>query len=242
MAATRQEAIPATRQPSEPSMTAMWAGPTALAGPSFAGGGPLIRRRPAQILARHELDKVSIWMRILHDIEKLFSTSASVVPGGWFGLVVLGVLVAVLVIVVLSWVRPAGGRRLRSGPVLGDKPRTTADYRRAAARFAAAGDYGQAIVEGVRAVAAELEERKILPPRPGRTADELAIEAGAELPGLAAELRTVTRLFDDVRYGDKPGTQAGYELVGQVGERVRTAPVTVTDGGPPAAAGLLVPR
>jgi len=208
----------------------------------LAAGGPLIRRRPAQILARHELDKVSIWTRILHDIQQLFNGSASVVPGGWFGLVVLGVILVVLLIVVLSWARPAVRRRVRSAPVLDGKARTAEDYRRAAARFAASADYGQAIVEGVRAVAAEIEERKVLSPRAGRTANELAAEAGAELPGLAADLLAVTLLFDDVRYGDRPGTEAGYKLVGQVDKRVRTAPVTVTDGGPPAAAGLLVPR
>jgi hypothetical protein len=210
--------------------------------PRPLAGGPLIGRRAAQILARHELAKVSIWTRILHDIGQLFSVSANAVPGGWFGLIVLGVIVAVLIIVALSWARPATGRRLRARPVLGDKARTARDYRQTAARFAAAGDYGQAIVEGVRAVAAELEERKILSPRPGRTASELSVEAGAELPRLATELRAVTRLFEDVRYGDRPGTQAGYELVCEVDGQVQTAPMTLTGGNQPAAADSLVPR
>ncbi len=83
-------------------------------------------------------------------------------------------------------------------------------------RLAEAGEYGEAIMEGVRAIAAELDERAILPPRVGRTAHELAAEAGGELPALAADLSAVTRLFDDVRYGDRPGTQAGYDLVGRV--------------------------
>lgn len=220
----------------------MWLAPIAGAAPPSVAGGPLIGRRAAQIMARHELDKVSIWARILHDIEQLFSASASAVPGGWFGLIVLGVIVVVLVIVALSWARPAAGRRLRARPVLGDKARTAQDYRQAAARYAAAGDYGQAIVDGVRAVAAELEERKILSPRPGRTANELSVEAGAELPVLATELRAVTRLFDDVRYGDKPGTQAGYELVCKVDGQVQAAPMTLTGDRQPAAADLLVPR
>lgn len=220
----------------------MWLAPIAGAAARSVAGGPLIGRRPAQILARHELDKVSIWDRILRDIVQLFNASASAVPGGWFGLIVLGVIVAVLIVVAASWARPAVGRRLRARPVRSDGARTAQDYRQAAARFAAAGNYGQAIVEGVRAVAAELEERKILPPRLGRTADELAVEAGAELPGLAGDLRTITRLFDDVRYGDLPGTQTGYELVRQVDGRVQAAPVTMTGGKQPAAADSLVPR
>jgi len=208
----------------------------------LAGGGPLISRRQGQILARRELDKVSIWARILHDIGQLFSASASAVPGGWFGLVVFGVLIAVLIVVTLTWARPRARRRIRAGSVLGGQTQTAQDYRRSAARFAEAGDYSQAIIDGVRAIAAEMEERGILRARLGRTANEVAIEAGAELPALARELRAVMRLFDDVRYGDRSGTPGGYELVGQVDGRVRTAPVTVTDGNRSVAADLLVPR
>jgi hypothetical protein len=220
----------------------MWLGTAAAAVPRIIGGGPLIGRRQAQILARRELGKVSIWARILHDIEKLFNTSANAVPGGWFGLVVFGVIIAVLIIAILTWVRPSAGRGIRARPLLGGKGRTALDYRRSATSFAEAGDYSQAIVEAVRAIAAELEERGILPPRLGRTADEFAVEAGGELPELATDLRAVTRLFDDIRYGDRAGTQAGYELVGRVDSRVRTAPATTTDGNRAAAADLLVPR
>ena len=220
----------------------MWLGPAAVAVPRITDGGPLIGRRPAQILARRELGKVSIWVRILHDIERLFNTSANAVPGGWFGLVVFGVLVAVLVIAVVTWARPSAGRRIRPRSVLDGKARTAQEYRQSATRLADAGDYSGAIVEAVRAIAAELDERGILPPRLGRTADELAVEAGREIPGLAADLLAVTRLFDDVRYGDRPGTRAGYTMACQAYDRVRTAPVTTTDGNRAAAADLLVPR
>ena len=126
-------------------------------------------------------------------------------PTGWFGLIVLGVLAAVLVVVILVWVRPARHRRERQSAVIGNKTRTAQDYRKSAARLAAAGDFSAAIIDGVRAIAAELEERGILPPRLGRTANELAAEAAAELPTLTADLRSVTGLFDDIRYGDRPG-------------------------------------
>jgi hypothetical protein len=205
-------------------------------------GGRLIGRRAAQILARRELEKVSIWQRILHALEHLFTASSNAVPGGWFGLVVLGVLVAALIVAIVTWARPSLRRRLRTGAVLADKARTAEDYRRSAVRFAEAGDYRAAIVDGVRAIAAELEERGILPPRPGRTADELAVEAGGQLPHLADNLRAVTRLFDDVRYGDRPGSESGYGLVVRVDATVRTAPVTASDRQPSSAADLLVPR
>jgi hypothetical protein len=116
------------------------------------------------------------------------------------------------------------------------------DYRRNARELAAAGDYAGAIVAGVRAIAADLDERAILPSQPGRTADELAAEAGRELPALAADLRTVTRLFDDVRYGDKDGSLAGYQLVSRVDEAVSAARPRVSAAAETATAGFWVPR
>jgi len=205
-------------------------------------GGPLIGRRAAQILARRELEKVSIAERILRDLEHLFKASQNAVPGGWFGLIVLGVLIIALIVVVVTWVRPTVRTRIRAGAVLPDAARTAQDYRRSAARFAEAGDFAAAIVDGVRGIASELDERGILTPRLGRTADELAVEAGAELPHLADELRAVTRLFDDVRYGDRPGTDTGYQRVAAVDASVRTAPATARGPQQAAAAGLRVPR
>jgi len=80
-----------------------------------------------------------------------------------------------------------------------------------------------------------------VPARPGRTADELAFEAGRELPELAPDLRRAMTLFDDILYGDKSGSGAGYELVALVDAAVRTADVVPgTQAAQPA--GLAVPR
>jgi hypothetical protein len=45
------------------------------------------------------------------------------------------------------------------------------------------------------------EERAIIDPRPGRTAQEAANDIGARLPGLAARLHLAAGLFDEVEYG-----------------------------------------
>ena len=200
----------------------------------LAAGGPLIGRREGQRLARRELAEVGLLQRILNWIGRLFGGASHLVPHGWFGLIVLGVIAVAAVLVVLFWVRPARAGRSAALPVLAGAARTAQDYRADAERLAAAGDYGGAIVQGVRAIAAELEQRKILPPRPARTADELAFEAGSELPETADDLRTVTRLFDDVRYGDRDGTDAGYQLVRRVDAQVRTARVAAAAAGPAA--------
>jgi hypothetical protein len=128
-------------------------------------------------------------------------------------------VVVAAVIAGLIWLGPArrSGRR-SSAAVLTGAPLTAADHRRNAERLAAAGDYGEAIAERVRAIAVDLERRAVLSPRPGRTADELAAETAAALPpgalpGGPARLHDAARLFDDVRYGGRAGSQAGYEQV-----------------------------
>lgn len=217
-----------------------------------AGPGPLIGRVPAQKLARRELAqlaKLPLWERLLNDLGHLLGGSGNAIPRGWFGLGVFAILAAGLIAVVMTWTRPGAERRARGGGVLGGKARSAREYRAEAERLAGSGDYSRAIVEGVRAIAAEFEERGILLARPGRTANEVAAEAGAELPGLASDLGTVTRLFDDVRYGDRPGTVTGYELVSRVDALARTAsPATAkradadADAGSQGPGQLAVPR
>ncbi len=215
---------------------------SAAAAATRLAGGPLIGRRAAQRLARHELAEMSIWQRIWQWLTRLPGAAGSLVPGGWFGLIALAVLAVLAITIVVFWARPARSRRATAESVLGGEPLTARDYRRAADLRAAAGDYAGAVIEGVRAIAAELDERGVLQPRPGRTADELAFEAGSELPGLADDLRTVTQLFDDIRYGDRAGNLTGYQLVSRVDQEVRAARPMAGAGSPPAMAGPAVPR
>jgi hypothetical protein len=203
---------------------------------------PLIGRRAARILARRELSRENFLQRLLHDLERFLHVGGSAIPTGWFGLIVLAVLAVVLVVVIFAFVRPGRPSRNRQSAVVGNKTRTAHDYRKSAARLAASGDFGAAIIDGVRAVAAELEERGILRPKLGRTAHELATEAAAELPALAADLRSATGMFDDIRYGDHPGTEAGYQLVSRLDAAVRTTAATAGGSRPAEISGLGVPR
>jgi Domain of unknown function (DUF4129) len=204
------------------------------------GHAPLIGRHAARQLARRELAEASFWQRVLNWIARLLNGAAAPVPGGWFGLMALAALAVLAVAAVLAWARPGRPRRV-AAPVLGRQSRTAAEHLREAERLAAAGAFAGAIIEGVRAIAADLDEREILVARPGRTADELAEEASRELPGLASDLRAVTRLFDDVRYGDREGTPAGYARVSQVAVEVRAA--RAGTGGPEQVApALAAPR
>jgi hypothetical protein len=186
---------------------------------------------------------VSFWQRILHWLARLLHGARGAVPGGWPGLIILVALAAAAIVVVFYWVRPTPRRRAATRAVLGGRAASASDHRREAERRAAGGDFGGAIVYRVRAIAVELEERGIVPPRPGRTADELAAEAGRALRALGPDLRRVAGLFDDVRYGDRPGSAEGYALVMRVDADVRSTRATVSaDPLPPVLAGLGVPR
>ena len=87
---------------------------------------------------------------------------------------------------------------------LGGTVRTAAEHRAEADRLATEGDWAEAVLERFRAVSRALEEDAVLVPQPGRTADEVAREAGAWLPGLSADLAAGAQLFDGVRYGGRP--------------------------------------
>jgi hypothetical protein len=68
-----------------------------------------------------------------------------------------------------------------------------------------------------------LEERSLIEPRPGRTADEAAVQAGQSLPECAASLRAGARLFDDIWYGGRLATAASDQALRHLDEQVRSA-------------------
>ena len=201
---------------------------------SGAGPGPAFGRRAARQLARRELSRpiyhrgTPLTQRIPGAIgrwlARLFDAASGAVPGGWWALVGLAALAVIAVAAVAAWIGPVSARHRR--PAGGPLPGTAVaarDLRMRAERLAAAGDFTGAVIERVRAIAAELDERGTLPPRAGRTADELAAEAALALPAEAAELGSAARLFDDVRYGDRAGTAAGYRRIRDLDGRIHAA-------------------
>jgi len=143
-------------------------------------------------------------------------------PGGWF---TISVLLIVLAAAVLAAVH-VGRRMLRDGdrhpPLFGTAQLSAAEHRAAAQRYAASEEWGEAIRHRLRAVARELEETGVVHPAVGRTATELARDAGAALPSLAGELLRAAETFNDVNYGELPATPEGYRIVADLDERVRS--------------------
>ena len=64
----------------------------------------------------------------------------------------------------------------------------------------------------------------MLDPVPGRTANELARDAGDRLPGLASEFANAATAFNDVTYGELPGTPAAYQMIADLDDHLGPAP------------------
>jgi hypothetical protein len=196
-----------------------------------AAAGPApVSRREGQQLARAELSKamyhpgLPIIERIEQAISRFLNSAGVSVPVGWWSIVALAALAVIIVAAVLAWIGPVARSRSRTAdPLLSSTQLSARGHREQAERLAAAGDYSAAIIESVRAIAMELEERGVLPPRVGRTADEFAAEAGQALPGHSAGLREAAQLFDDVRYGERAGTASGYQRLRDLDARLRSA-------------------
>jgi hypothetical protein len=165
------------------------------------------------------------------EVSDLLTAASTVTPGGGVGLLVIVVFV-VLLLVALRW-RLGGVRQVStSGPGLfGDRSRTADEYRAAAEQHAAARRWTEASQERMRALVRALEERSVLDPRPGRTADEAAADAGRALPEHASTLRDAARLFDDLTYGGRTGTEQTYALLRDLDSRLRRAKPQFTDAG-----------
>ena len=202
-----------------------------LAKPVYAHARPTLVRRILGWLG-HQLS--GLW-------DKAFGSGGGGSGDGWVG--VLIVLLLLIVIVVLV--------RLRFGPVrrrvvaehaLFDEtaPLDAAGYRRVAEEHAAGGRWAEAVRARLRAVIAALEERAVLDPRPGRTADVAAREAGALLPEQAPALLAAARVFDDIWYGEASAGPEDYQRLVAVDEAVGAARMRVT-APDPGLAGDSVP-
>lgn len=154
---------------------------------------------------------------------------AGQLPGGWFTILVTTLIVIAVTVLLIRIARRAV--RTKGGADFGlfESGELTAAEHRATAELAASqGDWTSAIRHRLRAVARQLEERTILTPVPGRTANELATDAARELPSLAAEFRASAEIFNDVSYGERPGTEQSYRRIAELDDHIRDAPVLVS--------------
>lgn len=161
---------------------------------------------------------------------------ASSVDRGW--LTIAAVLaVTAIVVAVAVYIARRTMRTNRGGDyeLFGAGQLTAAQHRATAESYAAEGNWAAAIRHRLRAVARQLEETGVLTPVPGRTANELATDAGEALTHLTGELSRAATTFNDVTYGERPGTPEAYRMIADLDDHIRsraTGPATV---GEPAA-------
>lgn len=163
---------------------------------------------------------------------RLLQKTASI-PGGWLTTAVLLTVLAIAVIVAIHIARRTMRSR-RSGDyqLFEAAQLTAAQHRETAERYAAEGNWTAAIRHRLRAIARQLEETGVLNPAPGRTANELARDAGEVLPHLTDELSRAATAFNDVTYGEVPGTQSAYQMIVDLDDHLRMrAPTAASAAG-----------
>lgn len=185
-------------------------------------------------------DRLTEWLDEL--LYRLIMKGSSI-PGGWFTIALLALLVVVAFVVAVRIARRTMRTNRGAGQGLfGIHELSAAEHRSTAEGHAAQGNWAAAIRHRLRAVARQLEEIGVLNPVPGRTANELARDAGELLPGSASDLRRAATVFNDVTYGERPGTEAEYRMVADLDDALRrhaapsgaeTADATVTDSWVP---------
>lgn len=181
-----------------------------------------IDRDAARDAAQNELSKAiyprpSLTDQFLDWLDRLLyrlTAEAASLPGGWITVTVLVLLAVIAVLVVIRIARRAmrstatASDELFAGHVL-----SAAEHRAAAQRHAAQGEWTPAIQHRLRAVARRLEEDEVLATSSGRTATEIAHDAGRELPQLASHFASAAEVFNDVSYGEVSGSEERYQLV-----------------------------
>ncbi|WNM23870.1 DUF4129 domain-containing protein [Demequina capsici] len=181
-------------------------------------------------------DRIAQWLSDV--LNNLLSSDG----GG--GLTPLGYVLALLVVAALigaaiAIARPLlARRRTERADVLAGEARSASELEAAAQAAASRALWREAVVDRFRAIVRSAEERALIDPRPGRTADEASADTAAVVPAVAHELRLAARVFDEVRYSDRPATESDYAAVSQAADALasaRRAPTSVpTPTGPSA--------
>jgi hypothetical protein len=162
------------------------------------------------------MDRLGEWLQEL--IYRVIVKGASI-PGGWLTITVLAIVVLVAFIVAVRIARRTmQTNRGGDAGLFGIHELSAAEHRATAEALAAQGNWAAAIRHRLRAVARQLEETGLLNPVPGRTANELARDAGELLPAFEGELRRAATVFNDVTYGEQPGTEPNYRMIADLDE------------------------
>ncbi len=157
-----------------------------------------------------------------------------------FGIVLIAVAAAVLIGLAIWLVKPrlnpadkVGDEVFSAGDVL-----TSAQHRAAARTAAGRGSYGDAVAEQFRAIVRSAEERAVIDPQPGRTAEEVSSRLRRPFPQLDVQLHDAGSTFNGVRYGNSPADRTDFDRLAVLDEQLLEARPVYG----PAATELVSPR
>ena len=187
--------------------------------PVLPGAGEA-RRWAAEELAKPEYRDAapswldSLWRNFLDWLQSLDGSAgdAAPVPSPVIALVIAAIIAAAIILA-----RPRLNARARQAKDVFERETAlaAADYRNRAEAAAVAGKWGDAVVDRFRAVVRSAEDRAILDPQAGRTADEAARALSAPFTTEAPRLARAAATFDGIRYGNRTAGSGDYrDMVG----------------------------
>lgn len=180
-----------------------------------------------------------LWRQFLDWLQSLGDGQATAEGNPTAPLIGIGIAVLLGLAIVLARPRLNTRRRAPKEVFDADDQVTAAVYRRQAAAAAARGDWPAAVVDQFRALVRSAEDRAVLEPQPGRTADEAAEQLSRAFRPAAGRLAEAARLFDAVRYGSRSAGEADHAAMAELDSALGSLTPSYSDS---ASAGLAVPK
>jgi len=188
--------------------------------PPVLPGTDEARRWAAEELSKPEYREAApsfldtLWRNFLDWLQSLDGSrgDAPSIPG-----VAIAIVIAAIIAAAIILARPRLNARTRQARDVFEVEDSLAagDFRARADAAAAAGNWGDAVVDRFRALVRNAELRTVLDPQAGRTADEVARALSVQFAAEAGSLQWAAATFDGIRYGNRPAGSGQYrDMVG----------------------------
>ena len=186
--------------------------------PPVLPGAEEARRWAAEELSHPEYrDAAPGWIETLWEdfLDWLSTLDGSADAGSTVPSPVIGVVIAVIIAAAVIIAKPRLNPRARKAREVFEPEGmlAAADYRQRAEMSAAAGRWADAVVDRFRALVRSAEDRTILEPQPGRTADEVARDLAFPFSTEAQRLDRAAVTFDAIRYGNRAADAGDYRAM-----------------------------
>ena len=203
--------------------------------PPVLPGADEARRWAAEELSQPEYrDAAPPWVETLWEdfLDWLSSLDGSPDPATTVPGPVIGLVIAVIIAAAVIIARPRLNTKARKAREVFEPEGVLAagDYRRRAETSAEAGRWADAAVDRFRALVRSAEDRTILDPQPGRTADEVARDLALPFSTEAQRLGRAAGTFDAIRYGNRAADEGDYRAMAGLDDALEALrPVRSTD-------------